>query len=58
MQKIDALPPLEWHFIGPLQSNKTRLVAERFDWVHTVASEKIAAASPSSAGRRLPPLNV
>lgn len=33
---------LEWHLIGPLQSNKTRLVAERFDWVHTVDSEKIA----------------
>ena len=42
VQKMDALPPLEWHLIGPLQSNKTRLAAERFDWVQTVASEKIA----------------
>jgi PLP dependent protein len=33
---------LEWHFIGPLQSNKTRLVAEHFDWVHSVSSLKIA----------------
>jgi len=44
MQALDALGhrDLEWHLIGPLQSNKTRLAAERFDWVHTVASEKIA----------------
>src|SRR5687767_3376761 len=42
VQKMDAVPGLEWHLIGPLQSNKTRLAAERFDWVHTVASEKIA----------------
>ncbi len=44
--KMDALrsesPGLEWHLIGPLQSNKTRIVAERFDWVQSVASEKIA----------------
>src|SRR5918999_5106960 len=39
--KMDALPRLEWHLIGPLQSNKTRLAAERFDWVQTIASEKI-----------------
>jgi hypothetical protein len=44
MQALDARGrrALEWHLIGPLQSNKTRLAAERFDWVHTVASEKIA----------------
>jgi pyridoxal phosphate enzyme (YggS family) len=34
--------PLIWHFIGPIQSNKTRAIAENFDWVHSVASEKIA----------------
>lgn len=34
--------PLEWHLVGPLQSNKTRVVAERFDWVHTVDRERIA----------------
>ncbi|OEF27747.1 YggS family pyridoxal phosphate-dependent enzyme [Vibrio rumoiensis] len=33
---------LEWHFIGPIQSNKTRLIAENFDWVHSVDREKIA----------------
>lgn len=37
-----AAPDLEWHFIGPLQSNKTRAVAERFDWVHSVDRLKIA----------------
>lgn len=36
------LPPLEWHFIGPIQSNKTRAIAERFAWVHSVDREKIA----------------
>jgi pyridoxal phosphate enzyme (YggS family) len=37
-----ADPGIEWHFIGPLQSNKTRAVAEHFQWVHSVSSEKIA----------------
>jgi pyridoxal phosphate enzyme (YggS family) len=37
-----ADPGIEWHFIGPLQSNKTRPVAEHFHWVHSVSSEKIA----------------
>ena len=42
LEKMQGFQGLEWHLIGPLQSNKTRVVAERFDWVHTVASEKIA----------------
>ena len=44
IDKISLLEdtPIEWHFIGPLQSNKTRPVAERFDWVHSVSSLKIA----------------
>ncbi|KPZ67693.1 hypothetical protein AN944_03958 [Shewanella sp. P1-14-1] len=33
---------IEWHFIGPLQSNKSRIIAEHFDWMHTVSREKIA----------------
>ena len=39
MEKIAALPalPLIWHFIGPIQSNKTRTIAEHFDWVHSAA---------------------
>lgn len=43
VQKMEQLPSLEWHLIGPLQSNKTRVAAERFDWVQTIASEKIAS---------------
>jgi pyridoxal phosphate enzyme (YggS family) len=46
IDKMDALADLrghvEWHLIGPVQSNKTRLVADRFDWVHTVDRLKIA----------------
>jgi PLP dependent protein len=44
LQKMEALAhrPLEWHLIGPLQSNKTRLAAERFAWVHALASARIA----------------
>ena len=58
IEKMTALPDLEWHLIGPLQSNKTRVVAERFDWVQTVASEKIARrlSEQRPAGRA--PLNV
>jgi PLP dependent protein len=58
VQKMDALPPLEWHLIGPLQSNKTRLAAERFDWVQTVASEKIARRLSDQRPVSLAPLNV
>jgi hypothetical protein len=56
--KMDVLPRLEWHLIGPLQSNKTRAVAERFDWVQTVASEKIARRLSEQRPAGLPPLNV
>jgi hypothetical protein len=62
LQKMDALaaasPPLEWHLIGPLQSNKTRSAAERFDWVQTVASEKIARRLSQQRPAQLAPLNV
>ena len=58
VQKMDALPPLEWHLIGPLQSNKTRLAAERFAWVQTVASEKIARRLSEQRPASLAPLNV
>jgi pyridoxal phosphate enzyme (YggS family) len=50
--------PLEWHLIGPLQSNKTRLAAERFDWVHTVANEKIARRLSEQRPEGMQPLNV
>jgi len=55
VEKIVALSalPLIWHFIGPIQSNKTRSIAERFDWVHSVARVKIAQrlAEARPAGR-------
>jgi len=60
--KLDALADLraslEWHFIGPLQSNKTRPVAERFDWVHSVDRLKIAQRLSEQRPDSLPPLNV
>ena len=51
-----AMP--EWHFIGPLQTNKTRLVAEHFAWVHGVDRLKIAERLSSQRPAALPPLNV
>jgi pyridoxal phosphate enzyme (YggS family) len=58
LAKIDAMPGLEWHLIGPLQSNKTRAAAERFDWVQTLASEKIARRLSEQRPASLAPLNV
>ena len=58
LEKMDAVEGLEWHLIGPLQSNKTRLAAERFDWVHTVASEKIAKRLSEQRPAGVAPLNV
>jgi pyridoxal phosphate enzyme (YggS family) len=49
---------LEWHFIGPIQSNKTRQIAENFDWVHTIEREKIAHRLAEQRPAHLPPLNV
>ena len=49
---------LAWHCIGPLQSNKTRLVAEHFDWVHTVDRLKIAERLSAQRPEGLAPLNV
>jgi len=54
----DAEPALEWHLIGPLQSNKTRVVAERFDWVHAVESARIARRLSDARPADGPPLNV
>lgn len=49
---------LEWHFIGPIQSNKTRTIAEHFDWVHSIDREKIAQRLSEQRPAHLPPLNV
>ncbi len=56
--KGPLLLPLEWHFIGPVQSNKTRLIAEYFQWVHSVEREKIAVRLNEARAEGLPPLNV
>lgn len=58
VEKMQLLPGLEWHLIGPLQSNKTRVAAERFDWVQTLASEKIARRLAEQRPAHLAPLNV
>lgn len=50
--------PLEWHFIGRIQSNKTRSIAEHFDWVHSVASLKHARRLSEQRPPHLPPLNI
>ncbi len=49
---------LTWHFIGPIQSNKTRAIAEHFDWVHSVDRLKIAQRLSEQRPTELPPLNV
>src|SRR5574337_1791074 len=54
----DLRPPLRWHLIGPLQSNKTRVVAESFDWVHTVDRLKIAQRLAEQRPPHLPPLQL
>jgi pyridoxal phosphate enzyme (YggS family) len=58
--KITALRhlPLQWHCIGPIQSNKTRLVAEHFDWVHTVDRLKVAQRLSEQRPAHLSPLQV
>lgn len=56
--KMDALPGLEWHLIGPLQSNKTREAAERFAWIQTVDRGKIAQRLSAQRPDAAPPLNV
>jgi len=60
LAKITALGdlPLEWHFIGPLQSNKTRQVAEHFAWVHSVDRAKIAERLSAARPTELPPLQI
>jgi pyridoxal phosphate enzyme (YggS family) len=50
--------PLAWHFIGPLQSNKTRTVAQRFQWVHSIERERIATRLSEQRDARLEPLQV
>jgi len=60
MEKIAELSalPLVWHFIGPIQSNKTRIIAEHFAWVHSVAREKIAQRLAQARPAHLGPLDI
>ena len=60
VEKIARLAhlPLEWHFIGPIQSNKTRAIAEHFHWVHSIEREKIAIRLNDARPAALPPLDV
>jgi pyridoxal phosphate enzyme (YggS family) len=65
VHKMDAIAEgsaqaiaLEWHLIGPLQSNKTRVVAERFDWVQTIDRQKIAERLSAQRPETHAPLNV
>ncbi len=58
VEKAIARPELEWHFIGPLQSNKTRGVAEHFTWVHSIDRLKIAKRLSAQRPTGLPPLQV
>ena len=50
--------PLSWHFIGPIQSNKTKPIAEHFAWVHSVDRLKIAQRLSDQRPAQLPPLNI
>ncbi|MDT7526274.1 YggS family pyridoxal phosphate-dependent enzyme [Pseudidiomarina sp. GXY010] len=60
VQKITQLQhlPLTWHFIGPIQSNKTKDIAEHFAWVHSLDREKIARRLSQQRPAHLPPLQV
>jgi hypothetical protein len=60
LEKISALQdlPVEWHFIGPVQSNKTRAIAENFAWVHSVDRLKTAERLSAQRPVHLPPLQV
>lgn len=60
LEKIELLADLslQWHFIGPIQSNKTKGIAENFHWVHSVDREKIGKRLHEQRPESLPPLNV
>lgn len=61
IRAIRSLRPdlkLKWHFIGPVQSNKTRPIAENFDWVHAVDRERIAKRLSDQRPEGMPPINI
>lgn len=57
-EALADLPDIVWHFIGPLQSNKSRAVAEHFAWLHSLDREKLARRLSEQRPAHLPPLNV
>lgn len=60
VRKITQLPQMgiEWHFIGPIQSNKTRLIAQYFQWVHSIDRSRVATRLNAARPDGLPPLDV
>jgi len=60
LAKMSAInnPSIEWHFIGPVQSNKTRKIAAHFAWLHSLADKKIAIRLNDQRPAHLPPLNI
>ncbi len=60
LTKIEILKdyPLEWHYIGPIQSNKTKAIAEHFSWVHSIASLKIAERLNQQRPEDMAPLQI
>ncbi len=57
-QQLSDLEGIQWHFIGSIQANKTRKVAENFDWVHSVDRKKIAERLNANRPEEYPPINV
>jgi hypothetical protein len=58
MDRLAGIAGLEWHFIGPIQSNKTRLIAERFAWVQSLERDSIARRLSAQRPEALPPLQI
>lgn len=57
-EALNDIPDIDWHFIGPVQSNKTRQIAAAFSWVHSVDRLKIAQRLSEQRDSSLPPLNI
>ncbi|CUB05444.1 YggS family pyridoxal phosphate-dependent enzyme [Marinomonas fungiae] len=57
-QQLSSYADIEWHFIGPIQSNKSRQIAETMAWVHTIDRDKIARRLSEQRPADMPPLNV
>ena len=58
IEQLKTLTDIEWHMIGPIQSNKTKVVAEHFDWVQSIDRLKIARRLNDQRPEDMPPLNV